>query len=83
MIVSLEPKNKNLETKLKLHLLAGLLKHGQVVGEGEKLRLGGLALLGHVVEQVEAWPVGPNVCQLVQRGNLHTGRIARVAALWD
>ncbi len=45
-------------------LLAGLLEHGEVIYHGEEVGLGGLDLLGHVVEEVHAGLVGPDVAEL-------------------
>merc|ERR550534_2539536 len=45
-------------------VLAGLLEHGKVIYHSEEVGLGGLDLLGHVVEEVHAGLVGPDVAEL-------------------
>ena len=62
-------------------LPAGFLQHGEVVHNGEQLGLCLLHLLGHVVEEVHAGLVGPDVGQLVQGGDLHPRRVARITPL--
>ena len=62
-------------------LLAGLLEHGKVVHHGEEVGLGGLDLLGHVVEEVHAGLVGPDVAELREAGDLHTSSVTSVPAL--
>ena len=64
-----------------LILPAGFLQDGEVIHDGEELGLGLLHLLGHVVEEVHARLVGPDVRQLVQGGDLHTSSIASIATL--
>ena len=63
------------------HSLAGLLQDCEVLHHAQQLGLGLLCLLGHVVQEVHPGLVGANICQLVQRGDLHTGSVASIAAL--
>ena len=62
-------------------LLACVLQEAEIVHYSEELRLALFALARHVVQQVHAGPVGPDVAQLVQGGDLHPCRVARIPSL--
>merc|ERR1740128_1623839 len=60
--------------------LAGLLENVEVVCDAEEVRLGGLHLARHVVEQVQTRLVRSDISKFVEGRNLHAGCVTGVPA---
>ena len=85
-VATRKPYKERLTTPLEsfnldCDLLAGLLEDGEVIHHSEEVWLCGLYLLGHVVQEVHAGLVGPDVTELREAGDLHTSSVTSIPTL--